>query len=65
MKCPYCNHELEKGKLESNGSITLKVNEESFELSKLSFVDTLVSNMTNVEVQYCPACHKAIIDLKK
>ncbi len=66
MKCPYCENEMDKGKVESNGRMLLFSNRKhhfSLEPGKGEILlDKTMFNDTRIDAFKCGRCKKIIIE---
>lgn len=64
MNCPYCEAEMEKGSIQSNGSTLLfSVKEHSFlKLASNGDVQLARGLNSSVSAYHCPICKKIIVD---
>lgn len=64
MKCPYCNAEMEKGKIQSNAStLFFAVKEHSFlKLAGEGEVQLARGLNSCVVAYHCPGCKKIVVD---
>ena len=64
MICPYCGKEMEKGKIQTNGSTMLfSVNDYAFlKVARAKDVQLAKGYNSNVEAYNCPECKKIVIE---